>query len=640
MQIVQIIIYGRNGERRVVALELNRVNIITGKSRTGKTALLDIIDFCLGRTTCNVADGVIRANTAWFALLLDLGGSQAFVARPNPDAETGRTNSDCVYERGAAVDPPLSASALQPNVSLDGLIDLLGQALGIEPNEHVPETGRTRPPLRANVKHAKLFCFQGQSEVASRDFLFHRQNDENGRMAQAIRDTLPYFLGAVPGTTLGHRQRLSDARKELRRLERDEEERKAVAGEAGTRAAGLLSEAAEVALADTDEQNDPLRRLQDVLHRGLPGPQNEPSGADAAEERRLLERLAEQRRRYVELANAIRLAEQFNAEEGSFEAEANRQLARLRVVEILPPDAPERSCPLCQSPIIDGAPRADQIRESVERLANRLVTVEAQRPRVSEHVADLRTQLADLAGQMRESRQRLSAIEDERSAAGLTADLRDRQNRTLGRISLYLQSVPQLERGEADAARTAELREVVRTLEAELAVSRVREKVESVSNWLGQTMTRYAETLKLEYAGSPYRLEFRGPTIIADNDGRPISMQQMGSAENWLGCHLIAHLALHAWFARKSRPVPRFLFIDQPTSAYYPPDTVEGAETDEDREAVARLYAWLIDTVEQASVGFQLLIVDHADLDDPRFAGRVVEQWRGDRGLIPKDWLT
>ena len=45
-------------------------------------------------------------------------------------------------------------------------------------------------------------------------------------------------------------------------------------------------------------------------------------------------------------------------------------------------------------------------------------------------------------------------------------------------------------------------------------------------------------------------------------------MARMGSGENWVGYHLIAHLALHQWFVQRQRPVPSFLFLDQPVKDF------------------------------------------------------------------------
>jgi hypothetical protein len=167
----------------------------------------------------------------------------------------------------------------------------------------------------------------------------------------------------------------------------------------------------------------------------------------------------------------------------------------------------------------------------------------------------------------------------------------------------------------------------------------IREAVDSALSRVAQWMTEGAKALQLEYQPNPYRLDIGLLTVISDTETRPVRMNQMGSAENWLGCHLIAHIALQKWFAANNRPVPRFLFIDQPTSAYYPPDDPKEG-TDEDRAAVARMYRWLISSIQNSRAKFQLIVVDHADLADEQFQACVVEKWRGSDALIPEDWIA
>jgi len=53
--IKSIVIYSHSGEIRDITLRENGLNIITGKSKTGKSAIIDIIDYCLGRGAFNVA---------------------------------------------------------------------------------------------------------------------------------------------------------------------------------------------------------------------------------------------------------------------------------------------------------------------------------------------------------------------------------------------------------------------------------------------------------------------------------------------------------------------------------------------------------------------------------------------------------
>jgi chromosome segregation ATPase len=56
-QIAAIVLYSFHGETRIIPFKLGSVNVITGKSETGKSALADIVDYCLGRSTFTVFEG-------------------------------------------------------------------------------------------------------------------------------------------------------------------------------------------------------------------------------------------------------------------------------------------------------------------------------------------------------------------------------------------------------------------------------------------------------------------------------------------------------------------------------------------------------------------------------------------------------
>lgn len=86
-----IVIYSHTGAQRVVPFKAHGLNIITGKSKTGKSAIIDIVDYCLGRGSFNVAEGAIRKKVAWFGLHIAKGSDDVFIARdnPGPGASTG-----------------------------------------------------------------------------------------------------------------------------------------------------------------------------------------------------------------------------------------------------------------------------------------------------------------------------------------------------------------------------------------------------------------------------------------------------------------------------------------------------------------------------------------------------------------------
>ncbi len=83
-QIKAIAIYNAQGARRELEFELGKVNIITGASKTGKTALIQIVDYCLGRTEFLIPAGKIREHVVWYAIKLKGKPGEAIVARPAP----------------------------------------------------------------------------------------------------------------------------------------------------------------------------------------------------------------------------------------------------------------------------------------------------------------------------------------------------------------------------------------------------------------------------------------------------------------------------------------------------------------------------------------------------------------------------
>jgi hypothetical protein len=69
MKIKSIHVHSRDGRRRDLTFHRNGLNVITGRSSTGKSALSEIIEYCMGRSTFNVPEGAIRDRVSWFAVI-------------------------------------------------------------------------------------------------------------------------------------------------------------------------------------------------------------------------------------------------------------------------------------------------------------------------------------------------------------------------------------------------------------------------------------------------------------------------------------------------------------------------------------------------------------------------------------------
>ena len=176
MQIREIVLYGYNGKKRTVEFKTGAVNIITGESTTGKSVVGDIIDYCLGGTSCDIAAGIVRETVAWYGLLIQLDNERVFVARENPPFGQQSTNR-CYYEIGKDLCSPEKASFTA--TTTNGAIEkMLGVKIGINENLNIPPLGQTRQALEANIRHALIYNFQKQTEIAAKTFTAANPDDQ------------------------------------------------------------------------------------------------------------------------------------------------------------------------------------------------------------------------------------------------------------------------------------------------------------------------------------------------------------------------------------------------------------------------------------------------------------------------------
>jgi len=167
------------------------------------------------------------------------------------------------------VEPP-GAGDLAKNSDIDSLASLLTKFVGIGENLHVPAEGFTRPPLAASFSHARIYCYQDQSLIDNKNQLFFNQNDSF--VAQAIRDTLPFFVGAVTSQELRKQQALATLRRELRLLEREVESDVKWEETAAAKASALLAEARNVGLVSSELRHTTVQRTLAALADALRAP--------------------------------------------------------------------------------------------------------------------------------------------------------------------------------------------------------------------------------------------------------------------------------------------------------------------------------------------------------------------------------
>ncbi len=659
MQLLALALYAHDGKRRDIRFRPGRLNIVTGESKTGKSAILTITEFCLGRDEYLIPAGPITDYVAWYGslwqLTADPDGPRAFIGRPAPPKGQTSTQRAMLEFGGSSLDL-FDFGDLTENADSDSVRRQIGRRIGI--GENVIESrgaGMNQTPFEAHLGHAAWLCLQDQDEIASRHLLFHRQGE--GPVAEHLKDTIPYFLGAVPADAAAKKAALRDANRAQRRAEAALTAAQQEASTVEATLRGLLAEAHAAGLTDEHDLTESAQIIG-ALHAAVRDPRAgaepvqlaEPSGVDSVERqdrrRSLVRRRAELRQELERVMDDRALLLDRVDSEREFAGAVELHAGRLTSLDLLSSqgDGDDAGCPVCGSRLEQPDPSAEMLVERLRELREELTSLDAA-PESRRRI------LVALEAEADRLRQELSAVEssvDALNVADQTAraqgDADAARNYTRGRIEALLGVMTT---GTGDALERlrralAAANQRVERLLAELDPDEDREQLHSRLNIIGRTMTQLAERLGLEHVADGVRLDLANLTVVTDTSDGPLPLQRIGSAANWIGYHLATHLALHKYFVENERPVPHFLMIDQPTQAFYPSDAAKdaGAVNDADRVAVLAMFQVMRDVVNELAPRMQVIVSDHADLvDEEWFQDAIEHYWRGGTKLVPVDWI-
>jgi Protein of unknown function (DUF3732) len=642
MQLLALGLYSHDGQVRVLRFKAGSLNVISGISRTGKTEIIKIVDFCAGRKTPQLAPGPITRKVAWFAaVFVASDGRRVVVARPQP---RGRTMSSAMLAFGTDADLP-EYKDLTANADVAAVRRALDDLLGLGRYE-AEEWGGTRERLRASVSHAIQFCLQSQTELMSPAFLFHRGNDE--RVAKDFRELFPYFIGAVDEDIIAMRRRTAELRRQLREVRQQLTEAEERIKTLTVRDRSLLNRAIEVGLASRTaaDSDNPREELRAFAALGVPGHVQEVDDAQSRlrELRVELDRARADLHQWRERRAALRLLDE---DRGGHASELVVQAGRLGIVSSMhagahPVDG--RTCVACGAELEQPDPTLEQLELDLRHLQSQLTTLTGASGDVVAAEREVNGRIQKAQERLAEARSQFEAAIGADEASQDLARRAEQQAFVRGAIHQHLATATEL----GEAARV-ELQERIRVLADELAtaesdprIASEREEVEARLEGMADRMTQWARELSLEAADDGLvRIDRSTLNVAIGTSHGRIDLAAMGSGANHVGYHLVAHLALHRHFVLEQRPVPRFVVFDQPSLPYFPRGVVDldAAANDVDWQAVKSMFVLTDGVVRSLDGALQVLITDHAAYaGEEWFDEALVEDWHTGTKLVPDSW--
>ncbi len=609
----RIVLWSKNGERRSLDFKRNMVNVISGESHTGKSALLDIIDYCFLASSHKLPDSVINENVAWYGVVFYVNEKVYALARRSP--EGNRVSSDYYFSSiGDLPDVPVS------NAREDDVRKIVESEFSIDANVVVPfGGGAIKAGSKVSFRYFLMFNTISEDIITNSKVFFDKQSED--RYREALPRIFDMALGIDDLGNMAARERREALARELAKASRIETQLRAGQDDFDDEIRSIASRAAEYGIFDSSAKNISREAVRDAIEL-----------AASVDTGKAMGRRAEIAAESFSVDKRLRQLRQFSADYREYKRALSSAEDSLLPVDHLIQNAPL----LIKSEVFD---------DLMASLKNDLLEIRRSTGKKQPVDGQVGSIIDELTIKQGELRRELEKLPEEPKSFDSERDKWLFVGETRGRLRVFdsgqkahathLQSSVDLLRSEIDSINVRDVDETRASV-----VSMINEIAQDFLAETGGALANYSR-YQTDFSYKEKRLRLRKPkTSLIEN---------VGSSSNHMFLHLLQFLALHEVAVSHGSPfVPRFLIIDQPSRPYYPDEGgMDGVALDNsDSEKVSIAFKLLSDFIgrmnRQYSAQFQMIVFEHV----PRatFQGmehvHLLPEFRGGEALIPRSWLA
>jgi hypothetical protein len=624
------------------------VNVITGASKTGKSAVIPIIDYCLASGKCSIPVGTIRKSCSWFGIIVNTLEGKKLLARREP-GEAKQTGDMFVLE-GDEIEIP--ERIVEKNFSADMVKRKLDQLSGLSSLRINPDSDAAFQS-RISFRDLMAFNFQPQYIVANPLALYFGADSSEHR--EKLKNIFPYVLGALTPEMVAARWEIDRLQSALRQAEAALATVKKAVRAWQAETDGWLRQALELGLLprDTTMPGDDPNRTLDLL-RDATRADTRVSFATVSSIERSLRQLEVLQNREAETAAKLSILRQNLAEmerlvdsSRKFGGAIRIQKDRLDIANWL-----KSRKPVGQDPIVnlsDGREKLDALVQALSGIEIQLRTQPSLSDAFDKERLRIRADLEAATRDLSAVRQEITLLERRSEEVTASTYRRDRIERFLGRLEQALETFERAEDGGAQAEEISRLLGLIDEQKAIYSEQQVSRRTDNALRYVAQIAATILPKLDGEWPSAPIEVLIDDLTIRVVHIDRKDYLWEIGSGANWLAYHVAVTLALQRFFRElPNHCVPGFLIYDQPSQVYFPTGFDGPARDaprrtrDQDIAAVRAVFSAIADEIVQARGQLQAIILDHAGDDvwgDLLGVVRVAE-WRGDDALVPQLWLS
>lgn len=641
---------------RMVDFEPGKVNVITGLSRSGKSAIIPIIDYCLASSDCSIPIDTIRDHASWYGVIFQTETEQLLICRKVPEGT--KVSNDFYLSRGPVVSVPPCVP--DPNHDAEQVKHILNTVSYVPYFSIDTKDDRNRYGARLSFRDLMAFVFQSQDIVANQNVLFYKTHAHDHR--ERLRNWFPFILGAETIDTLIARQRLQDVEKRLNQLRREYDKARAVSSSWVANMLVHLKIAKEYGLIDEEISStcapDELIAMARKVTENIPNHSqskvenikeaNQEVSKLEAQESKISTEIGNLQRRL----NEIKRLKSGLVDYGDY---VRKRVERLHISQWLEDIATDSElCPAC------GSKEHPSTKVEMAKICAAFRQYEEQAKAVSEVPTSfsreeerLTRELSTLLEQQKSVQKEYETLLVKDNKAKQEFQRRKNMFLFIGHLKASLEIFETLADGGEIQKDIEKLQAEQKALTDLIDSAGLSKRVNVATYRISQGMLDHLTTLDVEekYRQTPPMFNVKDLNLkVLSNDENWHFLAEVGSASNWVSFHIALMCSMQEFFINKNNTcVPSFVIFDQPSQVYFPKvQRSQRANADdvkfesEDEIAVTNMFKTIARSVAKSKGKWQGIILDHADAGIYGGVDGVheVEEWRDGNKLIPLEWLA
>lgn len=608
----KIVLWLNNGKIREIEFKPNKVNLITGDSNTGKSAILEIVDYCFFSSKSRISDSMINENVLWYGINISVNDKNYTITRES--LSEGKV-SDNYYFSSFGEIPLIVVS----NNSENAIKSILETEFKIDRDAKFPTSygsNYIKAGTKISLRYFLMFnTISGNIIENDEGVFFDKQNDI--RYKEALPRIFDLALGIETVENILKSEKKAELENQLAKLIRKNKAISSKASDFNQERIEILQKAKEHNVVRDDAKVD---EVIVELNKAIRGFETEPT---TNSEKEKLESS------YYSLQRKIRNLKQFSSEYNRYKSSIKNLDDSLKPIEFLR----EKDSEILKTSIFEQLVTSYTKDLTIIRKSySNNTPIDRQ---VNDNVKDLETELEIIKSKLDLLPKEYKSFESEREKYFF-----------LGQVKTKLEIFST----ESSSVLTSYDEEIV-ALEAEieqLIVLNTEEKRELTIKLTEEIISEYikeSDQALANYATYQPVFDYKNKTLLLRKP-KTSYIENVGSSSNHMFLHLFFSLAMHEVIFQNQSPfVAPFLIIDQPSRPYF--GTNGKRKTDDpksDDYKIKKAFELLdrfIETRKSNNGDFQMIVLEHIPIETITNLKNIhiVEEFFDGNALIPKSYI-